>query len=1143
MKKTYIVISLVFIIIFGNFATCFAATPAITTEQQSYIGNYVRTYIKEASHYQYVYYNTKHGTELSCNNQANGSGQIAFCCASFCAAMLYQALDASEILEIDLSDELNLRVTGFFNPERNKLFYELTNDDILVPGDIITYADYSIHSLIYIGVGINEDGQAYHQLADVYSAQSGRLINLNFPADQPIRYRDFITQTSWGQVSRLDPSAVPENWEPKMFIDWPGGRKTAVDGSFTVTDWQEEELWYNGIANMTYEGQASTWLEIIVESLGDILDYLIGAITYVLKMPIIAVAQIAETLLNWILQIFSGEATLNMITIEDIIFNQVPLLDVNIFKPLTESSTSTSGINIIESLHQSIAIWYYIFRNVVIIGMLLTLIYLGVRMAITTIAEDKAKYKKLLIDWLVSFIIIFIIHYYIVIVVQGNEFLLGIFQNQMQLQTNSGVMDDFDSSVIAKEDTTTDADNKVQGNDSILSTQSGLFNQIRDLAYSFKLTEGFLGAVAYFLLVYYTIKFCIKYIKRMFNIFILILLSPLIAISYAIDKIKDGKSQSLLKWMKELGFGVFVQSVHALIYTIFVSIVIIQIQNTNIWKLAFSCVLMFITFNFMDKAENLFESIFGMKADSISTATATLEGIATVKSVKGVVKGFRTVGMVGLGAVGTMGKTAIKGVKKIPGVEDTIDKVKEKTIDKIKDNWNEAKYGDSKKNKGKDSSVDEAIKKEKEKTKKQEKESKQARKEIMNDAMKTVGSLLATIPQLADNPAHGISLLIAGITGIGSTRRKITSYKKKTVKTYKADAYAKVRALNARRDAEIQLKQEISNLMQNGNTIVGKGFAEGATPNERSNAVQILGEKIEEALKGNIKLKQNNVKDIVNKAMDANKGKVTQKTLDDIFDEIEKQGRDEQEKISENEEVGSSKRKEKEILEKKEKRNENVESALVEMMTQQALTTSKKSQAFTGPTALMIKQTKEKLQKQLEKEAINSKMSKNETRENLERGLRQELEAFVKKQQEKDAILRDMKKEDLEQMITLAMNSENSILKQLDNDKGIKSTSNEQTNVGSQAGDGKAKVHSNVDMRKKKEKREEAQTETSTNAGITLRSTDFEERLKGEMRPVMEAAEQFRQANEKVQKITRQDSRAKIHEIIGELQKRKEKEG
>ena len=212
------------------------------------------------------------------------------------------------------------------------------------------------------------------------------------------------------------------------------------------------------------------------------------------------------------------------------------------------------------------------------------------------------------------------------------------------------------------------------------------------------------------------------------------------------------------------------------------------------------------------------------------------------------------------------------------------------------------------------------------------------------------------------------------------------------------------------------------------------------------------------------------------------------------------------------------------------------------MMTQQALSNSKGTETFTGPTALMIKQTKEKLQKQLEKEVINSKMSKNETRENLERGLRQELEAFVKKQQEKDAILRDMKKEDLEQLITLAMNSENSILKQLDNDKGIKSTSNEQTNVGSQAGNGKAKVHSNVDMRKKKEKGEEAQTENSTNVGITLRSTDFEERLKGEMRPVIEAAEQFRQANERVQKITRQDSRAKINEIIEDLyRKRKNK--
>ena len=46
-------------------------------------------------------------------------------------------------------------------------------------------------------------------------------------------------------------------------------------------------------------------------------------------------------------------------------------------------------------------------RTVSIIGLIVTLLYLGIRMALSTIAEDKAKYKELLVSWLVSFIIVF----------------------------------------------------------------------------------------------------------------------------------------------------------------------------------------------------------------------------------------------------------------------------------------------------------------------------------------------------------------------------------------------------------------------------------------------------------------------------------------------------------------------------------------------------------------------------------------------------------------------------------------------------------------------------------------------------------------------------------------------------------------
>ena len=211
------------------------------------------------------------------------------------------------------------------------------------------------------------------------------------------------------------------------------------------------------------------------------------------------------------------------------------------------------------------------------------------------------------------------------------------------------------------------------------------------------------------------------------------------------------------------------------------------------------------------------------------------------------------------------------------------------------------------------------------------------------------------------------------------------------------------------------------------------------------------------------------------------------------------------------------------------------------MMTEQAFTKSEEKQSFTGHTALMIKQAKEKLQKQLEREAINSKMSKNETRQNLERGLRQELEAYVKKQQEKNAILRDIKKQDLTDIITLAMNSENSILTQIDNNKGIKNTSNENTNIGSSTG--KPKVRSNVSMRKNKDKEEPKTDSTNINSRVNLKEIDAQERLKGELDPVLRATTQLRQADAELKRITRKDRRTKldnIDNIIEELSRRKE---
>ena len=43
--------------------------------------------------------------------------------------------------------------------------------------------------------------------------------------------------------------------------------------------------------------------------------------------------------------------------------------------------------------------------------MMSVLLYIGIRMMLSTVASDKAKYKQMLIDWLVGMCLLFFMHY------------------------------------------------------------------------------------------------------------------------------------------------------------------------------------------------------------------------------------------------------------------------------------------------------------------------------------------------------------------------------------------------------------------------------------------------------------------------------------------------------------------------------------------------------------------------------------------------------------------------------------------------------------------------------------------------------------------------------------------------------------
>ena len=112
---------------------------------------------------------------------------------------------------------------------------------------------------------------------------------------------------------------------------------------------------------------------------------------------------------------------------ENIFANKIAMLDINFINPNTydivDDSSEENGQKAAESiltrgakagestLQNIIASWYRAFRNISIVGLLIVLVYIGIRIMISSTSSDKAKYKENLQDWLVAMCLVFFIHY------------------------------------------------------------------------------------------------------------------------------------------------------------------------------------------------------------------------------------------------------------------------------------------------------------------------------------------------------------------------------------------------------------------------------------------------------------------------------------------------------------------------------------------------------------------------------------------------------------------------------------------------------------------------------------------------------------------------------------------------------------
>lgn len=336
-------------------------------------------------------------------------------------------------------------------------------------------------------------------------------------------------------------------------------------------------------------------------------------------------------------------ATTKKVTIEDVIFNNVPLLDINFFDFSHAAGKELSSNSPIYKIRQLIANWYNVFRTMVIMLMLVILIYLAIRAALSIALSDKSVEKDRIIrdklkDWLVGFILVFSIHYIMIGIIYLNNQVVDILKPIAVAQSspNTGKI----STVLDQTGDLVLSDRNFENGSISQHKEDSIYEQIRVMAYEIPAITGWTGTFMYVTMVVYLVIFVFMYIKRLFILAVLTIISPFIGGLYAFNKDK----YQLGTWLKEYVYNVIIQLIHAVIYTVLISIAISLAKLSTI----LGAVLALVFIGFMFTAEGIVKRIFNYNSSTLGSLSnsfaSQLAFFYAGKKMLGFIRGRRTDG-------------------------------------------------------------------------------------------------------------------------------------------------------------------------------------------------------------------------------------------------------------------------------------------------------------------------------------------------------------------------------------------------------------------------------------------------------------------------------------------------------------------
>lgn len=318
----------------------------------------------------------------------------------------------------------------------------------------------------------------------------------------------------------------------------------------------------------------------------------------------------------------------------EIFSDQIPALHINFINPESyegeqyQDEDGNQAVNSAKVLAPQIAKWYVALRNLVLIGLMVVLLYIGIRIVISSTAAEKAKYKEHIKDWLVAVILVIFMHYIMAFAMTVTEYITAMLDKsneRIEFTLPAGTAERIQKSAeeqgIDNFELTTAEDGTVNVYTNLMG-YARLMQQMEstDANGNVQFTWNYIGyAIIYMVLVIYTVMFLIIYLKRVIYMAFLTMIAPLVALTYPIDKITDGQAQAFNMWLKDYVYNLLLQPFHLLLYTMLVGSVMDLATENMIYAI--------VALGFLLPAEQLLRKFFGFeKSDSAGSIMGGVVG-------------------------------------------------------------------------------------------------------------------------------------------------------------------------------------------------------------------------------------------------------------------------------------------------------------------------------------------------------------------------------------------------------------------------------------------------------------------------------------------------------------------------------------